>query len=169
MIEELVVSLQLENKQLIVMMIMEHILSFQYKTHWKKYDLKNVLKKEIFWQKSLTHCVNLCTTILMVGHPSAPVIPKTRHLWSTKWLSNHLPGRLCAVSNTTRAVRLTKCRFKLPSPNLPSSGLGEFYVRQVVCVCFYSLCKNMYYNCNVEYTARCACPASRLAPTLPGQ
>ena len=48
MIEELVVSLQLENKQLSVMMIMEHILSFQYKTHWKKYDLKNVLKKEIF-------------------------------------------------------------------------------------------------------------------------
>ena len=48
MIEELVVSLRLENEQLSLMMIMEHILSFQYKTHWKKYDLKNVLKKEIF-------------------------------------------------------------------------------------------------------------------------
>ena len=48
MIEELVVSLRLENEQLSLMMIMEHILSFQYKTYWKKYDLKNVLKKEIF-------------------------------------------------------------------------------------------------------------------------
>ena len=48
MIEELVVSLQLENKQLSVMMIMEHILSFQHKTYWKKYDLKNAFKKEIF-------------------------------------------------------------------------------------------------------------------------
>ena len=53
MIEELVVSLQLENKQLSVMMIMEHILSFQYKTHWKKYDLKNVLKKKKFSDKIL--------------------------------------------------------------------------------------------------------------------
>ena len=51
MIEEPVISLQLENKQLSLMMIMEHILSFQYKTHWKKYDLKNVLKKEIFLTK----------------------------------------------------------------------------------------------------------------------
>ena len=48
MIEELVVSLRLENEQLSLMMIMEHILSFQYKTYWKKYDLKNALKKEIF-------------------------------------------------------------------------------------------------------------------------
>ena len=48
MIEEPVISLQLENEQLSLMMIMEDILSFQYKTHWKKYDLKNVLKKEIF-------------------------------------------------------------------------------------------------------------------------
>ena len=69
----------------------------------------------------------------------------------------------------TRAVSLTKCRFKLPSPNLPSSGLVGFYVRQVVCVCFYSLCKNMYYTCNVEYTARCARPASRLAQPFLGR
>ena len=48
MIEELVVSLRLENEQLILMMIMEHILPSQYKTYWKKYDLKNVLKREIF-------------------------------------------------------------------------------------------------------------------------
>ena len=47
-IEELVVSLRLENEQLTLMMIMERILPFQYKTYWKKYDLKNVLKKEIF-------------------------------------------------------------------------------------------------------------------------
>ena len=80
MIEELVVSLQLENKQLIVMMIMEHILSFQYKTHWKKYDLKNVLKKEIFLTKILDTLVNLCTTIMMVGHPSCIIQPKARHL-----------------------------------------------------------------------------------------
>ena len=48
MIEELVVSLRLENEQLILMMIMEHILPFQYEIYWKKYDLKNVLKREIF-------------------------------------------------------------------------------------------------------------------------
>ena len=48
MIEELEVSLRLENEQLSLMMIMGHIISFQYKTHWKKYDLKNALKKEIF-------------------------------------------------------------------------------------------------------------------------
>ena len=53
MIEEPVISLQLENKQLSLMMIMEHILSFQYKTHWKKYDLKNVLKKRNFLTKIL--------------------------------------------------------------------------------------------------------------------
>ena len=69
---------------------------------------------------------------------------------------------------TTRAVSLTKCRFNLPSPKLPSSGLVEFYVRQMVCVCFYSLCKIVHYTCNVEYTTRCACLASRLAPTFAG-
>ena len=39
-IEELVVSLRLENEQLTLMMIMERILPFQYKIYWKKYDLK---------------------------------------------------------------------------------------------------------------------------------
>ena len=68
----------------------------------------------------------------------------------------------------TRAVSLTKCRFKLPRPDLPSPGLVEFYVSQMVCVCFYSLCKIVHYTCNVEYTTRCACPASRLAPNLAG-
>ena len=97
MIEEPVISLQLENKQLSLMMIMEHILSFQHKTYWKKYDLKNALKKEIFWQKSLTHCVNLCTTILMVGHPSAPVIPKhaisgVQSGWAATYLADPVPS-----------------------------------------------------------------------------
>ena len=39
---------------------------------------------------------------------------------------------------------------------LPSSGLVELYVRQVVCVCLYSLCMNLYYTCNIGYTARWA-------------
>ena len=80
MIEESVSSLQLENQQLSLMMIMEHILSFQYKTHWKKYDLKNVLKKEIFRQKFSTHYFSLCTMIMTVGHPSWIIQPKARHL-----------------------------------------------------------------------------------------
>ena len=97
MIEEPVISLQLENEQLSLMMIMEHILSFQYKTYWKKYDSKNALKKEIFWQKSLTHSVNLCTTILMVGHPSAPVSPKhaisgVQSGWAATYLADSVPS-----------------------------------------------------------------------------
>ena len=169
MIEESVSSLQLENQQLSLMMIMEHILSFQYKTYWKKYDLKNALKKEIFWQKSLTHCVNLCTTILMVGHPSlyhsAQNTPSgVQSGWATTYLADSVPlvtlqGR-CALQNVDPMV--------MQHTGLPSSGLVEFYVRQVLCVCFYSLCKNMYYTCNIEYTARCVCPASRLAPTFAG-
>ena len=70
-----------------------------------------------------------------------------------------LQGR-CALQNVDPVV--------MQHTGLPSSGLVELYVRQVVCVCFYSLCKNLYYTCNIEYTARWACPASRLAPTLPG-
>ena len=70
---------------------------------------------------------------------------------------------------TTRAVSLTKCRFNLPSPKLPSSGLMEFYVSQMVCVCLYSLYKIVHYTCNVEYTTRCACPAFRLARPLLGR
>ena len=150
-----------------LLMIMEHILSFQHKTYWKKYDLKNALKKEIFWQKSLTHSVNLCTTILMVGHPSAPV--SSKHAISgvqSGWAATTWP--ILCHQYTTRAVSLTKCRFNLPSPKLPSSGLVEFYVRQMVCVFFYSLCKIVHYTFNVEYTTRCACLASRLAPTFAG-
>ena len=51
MIEEPVISLQLENKQLSLMMIMEHILSFQHKTHWKKDDLKKCAQKRNFLTK----------------------------------------------------------------------------------------------------------------------
>ena len=58
-----------------------------------------------------------------------------------------LQGR-CAFQNVDPVV--------MQHTGLPSSGLVEFYVRQVVCVCFYSLCKNMYYTCNIGYTARWA-------------
>ena len=68
---------------------------------------------------------------------------------------------------TTRAVSLTKCRFNLPSPKLPSSGLMEFYVSQMVCVCIYSLYKIVHYTCNVEYTTRCVVlPSDSSRPLL---
>ena len=134
----------------------------------KVWFLKNALKKEIFSTK-------IFDTLCWIVHdgpdgwpPISPSHPKTRHLWSTKWLSKPPTWPILCRQYTTRAVCLTKCRFKLPSPNLPSSGLVGFYVRQVVCVCFYSLCKNMHCTCSVEYTARYVCPASRLAPTFPG-
>ena len=125
----IVYSSRFSGWEMSLLMIMEHILSFQHKTYWKKYDLKNALKKEIFWQKSLTHSINLCTTILMVGHPSAPVSSNARHLWSTKWLSSHLPGRLCAVSNITRAVRLTNCR----SSGHATHRFAKFWLSIVLC------------------------------------
>ena len=131
---------------------------------WKMHS-----KREFSWQKSLTHCVNLYTTILMVGHPLAQssqkhAISGVQSGWATTYLADSVPsvtlqGR-CALQNVDPVV--------MQHTGLPSSGLVELYVRQVVCVCFYSLCKNMYYTCNIEYTARCVCPASRLAPTLPG-
>ena len=71
MIEEPVISLQLENEQLSLMMIMEHTLSFQYKTYWKKYDLKNALKKK-FSDKNPWHIVLICA----------------RRFW---WLATHQP------------------------------------------------------------------------------
>ena len=150
-----------------LMVVMEHIFSIQCEIYWEKHDLKNALKKEIFMTKSLTHCVNLYTTILMVGHPSAQSSQK--HAISgvqSGWAATTWP--ILCHQYTTRAVSLTKCRFNLPSPKLPSSGLVEFHVHQMVCVCFYSLCKIVHYTCNVEYTTRCACLASRLAPTFAG-
>ena len=124
-------------------------------------------KRKFSWQKSLTHCVNLYTTILMVGHPSAQSSQK--HAISgvqSGWAATTWP--ILCHQYTTRAVSLTKCRFNLPSPKLPSSGLVEFYVRQMVCVFFYSLCKIVHYTFNVEYTTRCACLAFGLAPTFAG-
>ena len=72
--------------------------------------------------------------------------------WATTYLADSVPsvtlqGR-CALQNVDPVV--------MQHTGLPSSGLVEFYVRQVVCVCFYSLCKNMYYTCNIGYTARWA-------------
>ena len=148
-------------------MLMEHIFSFQHEIYWKRHDLKNALKKENFLDKNLWHIMSFCTRRSDGWPPIRPVISKhaifgVQSAWAAAYLADPMP------SVHWRAVSLTKCRFNLPSPNLPSSGLVEFYVRQVVCVCFYSLCKNVYYTCNVEYTARCACPASRLASSLPG-
>ena len=72
--------------------------------------------------------------------------------WATTYLADSVPsvtlqGR-CALQNVDPVV--------MQHTGLSSSGLVEFYVRQVVCVCFYSLCKNMYYTCNIGYTARWA-------------
>ena len=58
-----------------------------------------------------------------------------------------LQGR-CAFQNVDPVV--------MQHTGLPSSGLVELYVRQVVCVCLYSLCMNLYYTCNIGYTARWA-------------
>ena len=57
-------------------MLMEHIFSFQHEIYWKKHDLKNALKKEIFSTKIFDTLVELYTMVQMVGHPSVPVIPK---------------------------------------------------------------------------------------------
>ena len=151
-----------------LMMFMEHIFSFQYETYWKKAWFEKCAQKRNFHDKNLWHIVLICT----------------RRFW---WLATHQPQSsqntpsleykvveqlptwpIPCHQYTTRAVSLTKCRFNLPSPKLPSSSLVEFYVRQMVCVCFYSLCKIVHYTCNVEYTTRCACLVSRLAPTFAG-
>ena len=124
-------------------------------------------KRKFSWQKSLTHCVNLNTTIWWLAthqpsHPKKHAISGVQSGWAaTTW-------PILCHQYTTRAVSLTKCRFNLPSPKLPSSGLVEFYVRQMVCVFFYSLCKIVHYTFNVEYTTRCACLAFGLAPTFAG-
>ena len=124
-------------------------------------------KKRIFRQKSLTHCVVLYTTIWWLA-THQPSHFKTRPLWSTKCLSSCLPGRSYAIG-TLKGGEPYKVQCNLPSPKLPSSGLMEFYVSQMVCICFYSLGKIVHYTCNVEYTTRCACPASRLAQPLLGR
>ena len=122
---------------------------FSMKLIGKKHDFKNALKKKFSWQKSLTHCINLYTTIWWLAthqpsHPKKHAISGVQSGWAaTTW-------PILCHQYTTRAVSLTKCRFNLPSPKLPSSGLMEFYVSQMVCVCFYSLYKIVHYTCNVE-------------------
>ena len=151
-----------------LLMLMERVFISQYEFYWKRRDFKKCAQKRDFLDKNLWHIVLNCTR------------------WS-RWLATHqsqssqntpsLEYKVVEQLPTwpipchqyiTRAVSLTKCRFNLPRPDLPSPGLVEFYVSQMVCVCFYSLCKIVHYTCNVEYTTRGACPASRLAPNLAG-
>ena len=148
-------------------MLMERVFISQYEFYWKRHDLrKNALKKRFFRQKSLTHR-SFCTRRSDGWPPISPVISKhalfgVQSTWAAAYLADPMP------SVHWRAVSLTKCRFNLPSPKLPSSGLMEFYVSQMVCVCIYSLYKIVHYTCNVEYTTRCARPAFWLAPTFAG-
>ena len=127
-------------------------------------------QKGNFHDKNLWHIVLICTRRFwwlathQPSHPKKHAISGVQSGWAATYLADSVPsvtlqGR-CALQNVDPVV--------MQHTGLPSSGLVEFYVRQVVCVCFYSLCKNMYYTCNIEYTARWVCPASRLAPTLPG-
>ena len=122
-------------------------------------------KKRFFRQKSLTHR-SFCTRRSDGWPPISPVISKhaifgVQSAWAAAYLADPMP------SVHWRAVSLTKCRFNLPSPKLPSSGLMEFYVSQMVCVCIYSLYKIVHYTCNVEYTTRCvALPSDSSRPLL---
>ena len=151
-----------------LMMIMEHIFSFQYETYWKKAWFEKCAQKRNFLDKNLWHIVLICTrwSRWLATHQSQ----SSQNTPSLEYKVVEQPPTwpILCHQYTTRAVSLTKCRFNLPSPKLPSSGLMEFYVSQMVCVCFYSLCKIVHYTCNVEYTTRCACLASRLAPTFAG-
>ena len=128
--------------------------------------LKNALKKRFSWQ-NLWHIVSFCTWRSDDWPPISPVISKhalfgVQSAWAAAYLADPMP------SVHWGAVSLTKCRYNLPSPELPSSSLMEFYVSQMVCVCIYSLYKIVHYTCNVEYTTRCACPAFRLVSTFAG-
>ena len=124
-------------------------------------------KRKIFSTKIFDTLCRFVHDDLMVGHPSAQSFQNTPSL-EYKVLEQLPTWPILCHQYITRAVSLTKCRFNLPSPKLPSSGLMEFYVSQMVCVCIYSLYKIVHYTCNVEYTTRCACPAFRLAPTFAG-
>ena len=128
MIEEPVISLQLENEQLSLLMITEHILSIQYKTYWKSMIWKMCSKKK-FSDKNPWHIVLICARRFWWLATHHCIIQLKHALWSTKWLSNHLPGRLCAVSNTTRAVRLTKCR----SSGHATHRLTKFWPSRALC------------------------------------
>ena len=121
-----------------------------------------------FHDKNLWHIVLICTRRFWWLATHQPSHPKKHAISGVQsgWAATTWP--ILCHQYTTRAVSLTKCRFNLPSPKLPSSGLVEFYVRQMVCVFFYSLCKIVHYTFNVEYTTRCACLAFGLAPTFAG-
>ena len=130
-------------------MLMEHIFSFQHEIYWKRHDFKKMRSKRDFLDKNLWHIVSFCTRRSDGWPPISPVISKhaifgVQSAWAAAYLADPVP------SVHWRAVSLTKCRFNLPSPKLPSSGLMEFYVSQMVCVCFYSLYKIVHYTCNVE-------------------
>ena len=128
---------------------------------------KKCAQKGDFLDKTFDTLCRFVHDDLMVGHPSAQSFQNTPSL-EYKVFEQLPTWPILCHQYTTRAVSLTKCRFNLPSPKLPSSGLMEFYVSQMVCVCLYSLCKIVHYTCNVEYTTRCACPAFRLASTFAG-
>ena len=108
-IEELVVSLRLENEQLILWWLWSIFYHFSIKLIGKSMIWKMCSKKK-FSDKNPWHIMLICAQRLWwLATHHVSFSPK-HAIWSTKWLSNHLPGRLCAASNTTRAVRLTKCR-----------------------------------------------------------
>ena len=145
-------------------MLMEHIFISQYEFYWKRHDLKNALRKENFLDKNLRRIMSFCTRRSDGWPPISPVISKhaifgVQSAWAAAYLADPMP------SVHWRAVSLTKCRFNLPSPKLPSSGLMEFYVSQMVCVCLYGLCKIVHYTCNVEYTTR-GLPCLQTRPDL---
>ena len=125
-------------------------------------------QKGNFHDKNLWHIVLICTRRFWWLATHQPSHPKKHAISGVQsgWAATTWP--ILCHQYTTRAVSLTKCRFNLPSPKLPSSGLVEFYVRQMVCVFFYSLCKIVHYTFNVEYTTRCACLAFGLALTFAG-
>ena len=123
-------------------------------------------EKRIFLIKILDTLCRFVHDDLMVGHPSAQSFQNTPSL-EYKVLEQLPTWPILCHQYITRAVSLTKCRFNLPSPKLPSSGLMEFYVSQMVCVCIYSLYKIVHYTCNVEYTTRCvALPSDSSRPLL---
>ena len=125
-------------------------------------------QKGNFHDKNLWHIVLIWTRRFWWLATHQPSHPKKHAISGVQsgWAATTWP--ILCHQYTTRAVSLTKCRFNLPSPKLPSSGLVEFYVRQMVCVFFYSLCKIVHYTFNVEYTTRCACLAFGLALTFAG-
>ena len=61
-------------------MLMEHIFSFQHEIYWKRHDLKNALKKEIFSTKIFDTLCRFVHDDLMVGHPSAQSFQNTPSL-----------------------------------------------------------------------------------------